>query len=415
MSTITDDAYWNKLDEQVALTTAIKATHSGLGDWNGVLCRAVVEWSNDYYVFQISEILKLDLDDCVFELQTDKYRFIVTGMVTGERNTVNHAEGWHSRHSAGKVDHFCTAGWLVNGISRYRSFYDCGSDRLIRDFFGFQDSFEFNLNQTPYRLLAHGRHVVVEVLRETPYEIYSENVYNIMVAIGFVTGKFIQEHNYTFQLREDDLSSEWLYRRLRSGSSSMYHALTWNAYGYKHLLGQEKADIIYDSKILKPLDTDVLGRLAQLSNNRHAIQYALVLFNEANSDKLSLLVKNSCFYTVLEVLRKYFYQVFKPRLPENYSNLGNIPKFKAVFSQLVSLSDTEEAMLKRRNAILHGEVDDIGGTEMIALMQMQISLIYRLLLAYTGFDGYVINHYALRNQLPDQAFIKLGQADPKRS
>jgi hypothetical protein len=224
-----------------------------------------------------------------------------------------------------------------------------------------------------------------------------------MVALGFVTGNFIQDHNYTFCVNEQ-AALQFLYRRLRQGSDSMYHALTLNAYGYQHLLGRGSAA---KSKMLKPLNAASFGRLAELTNNQHAIQYALVLFNKANSNKLSLLIKNSCFYTVLEVLRKFFHHVFEAHMPKGYSNLGNIPKFKIVFGQLAEVTATEETMLKRRNSILHGEVDDLEGHEMIDLVQMQISLIYKLMMIYVGFDGHVIDHWALRNNQPSRAFVKV--------
>ncbi len=257
-----------------------------------------------------------------------------------------------------------------------------------------------------YRLTCNDAFLIVEALEPVAYPVYAEQVYNIMVALGFVTGSFIQDHNYTFCVNEQ-AALQFLYRKLRQGSDSMYHALTWNAYGYQHLLGRSSAEAIAKSEILKPLDAASFGRLAELTNNHHAIQYALVLFNEANSNKLSLLIKNSCFYTVIEVLRKFFHQVFEANMPKGYSNLGNIPKFKVVFGQLAEVTTTEEIMLKRRNSILHGEVEDLEGHEMIDLMQMQISLIYKLMMSYVGFDGYVIDHWALRNNQPSHVFVKV--------
>ena len=46
---------------------------------------------------------------------------------------------------------------------------------------------------------------------------------------------------------------------------------------------------------------------------------------------------------------------------------------------------------------------------MLAIMEKQISLIYKIVLTHAGFDGHIIDHNAIRNNLPDKAFIKLGR------
>ncbi|MCC8423570.1 hypothetical protein [Mucilaginibacter sp. UR6-11] len=396
-----EETYWELLDEEVKIINALRTKQGGTADLNGEVCQAELDGSVDSPTFKISRVLRLDRDDCIFNLQTESFQLKVTGFITGEHNTVNRAEGWADRHSYGKIDRIQSENWVEDTSGLFRTYYHLKSDRFIYDYFGFKEALSFSINSINYRLLSHDNFLVVETTDPVAHDIYAEAVYNLMVVVGFITGKFIQDHNYTFQ------GKHFLYRRLRQGSDSIYHALTWNAHGYKDMLGREKTKAIADSQMLKALDTDSLGRLAELCNNHHAIQYALVLFNEANSNKLSLLVKNSCFYTVLEVLRKFFYHLFKADLPPNYTSLGNIPKFKAVFGQLAKLTASEETMLTKRNAILHGEVDDLEGSEMVGLMQMQLSLIYRLLLTHVGFNGYVIDHYALRNEQPDNAFVKL--------
>jgi hypothetical protein len=87
--------------------------------------------------------------------------------------------------------------------------------------------------------------------------------------------------------------------------------------------------------------------------------------------------------------------------------MGNIAKFRAVFGQLVSVTDQEIKTLEKRNLFMHGDIENIEGQEMIDIMQMQLSFIYRLLLSYVGFEGFVINHYSLRNESADKAFVKI--------
>jgi hypothetical protein len=401
-----EESYWLSLEAEIEIINTLRAVHRVSAILNGYPCQAELEWAGNKPTLKINHTFNLELDDCIFSLKTDTLDLIVEAMITGRQNTVNVAEGWNNHYSYGKVERIASADWPGDVIGFYRTYYHLLSNRLLYDYFGFKEAINFTANNIEYRLIDHNDFIVVEALDPVAYPVYVEQVYNIMVALGFVTGNFIQDHNYTFCVNEDT-ALQFVYRRLRQGSDSMYHAITWNPYSYKHMLGRDKAEPIANSDILKPMDAASFGRLTELTNNHHAIQYALVLFNEANSNKLSLLIKNSCFYTVLEVLRKFFYHIFEANMPKGYSSLGNIPKFKVVFGQLAEVTIKEETMLKRRNAILHGEVDDLEGHEMIDLMQMQLSLIYKLLMTYVGFDGYVINHYALRNNQPEGAFIKI--------
>ena len=131
-----------------------------------------------------------------------------------------------------------------------------------------------------------------------------------------------------------------------------------------------------------------------------------MLFNEANNNSLSLLIQNNCFYAVFEVLKKFFAEKFKGQLPMGYSNAGNIEKYKIIFSNLISLTDEEFKTLEKRNFFLHGDIKNMKTREMVDIMQKQITLIYRLVFTYIGFDGYIIDHYAMRN-MPERAFIKV--------
>jgi hypothetical protein len=56
---------------------------------------------------------------------------------------------------------------------------------------------------------------------------------------------------------------------------------------------------------------------------------------------------------------------------------------------------------------MHGDIIDIKDKEMVSTMQKQLTFIYKVVLSYTGFDGYIIDHYAIRNNLCERAFIKL--------
>jgi hypothetical protein len=150
-----------------------------------------------------------------------------------------------------------------------------------------------------------------------------------------------------------------------------------------------------------------MSKLTEFIHNNSQIQYALVLFNDTNSNGISLLIKNNCFYIVMEVLRKFFYNIFKPQLPIDYSQKGNIEKFKMVFECFVDISDDEISTIKKRNDFMHGDIEKLEGEEMVEIMQKQLSFIYRIVLSYVGFQGFIIDHYLIRNEQSEKAFIKV--------
>ena len=144
-----------------------------------------------------------------------------------------------------------------------------------------------------------------------------------------------------------------------------------------------------------------------LIHNNNQIQYALVLFNEANSNQFSLLVKNNCFYVVLEVLRKFYYSIYIDRIPKSYTSKGNTDKYITLFKCMIDITNDDEQLIKDRNLYLHGDIKDLEGQKMVNDMQKQITLTYRLILTYIGFNGHIVDHYSLRNNSPENAFLKL--------
>ena len=78
-----------------------------------------------------------------------------------------------------------------------------------------------------------------------------------------------------------------------------------------------------------------------------------------------------------------------------------------MFEAIAPITDEEADLIALRNTFMHGDIKNIEGDEMMRIMHRQISLIYKLLLTYTGFRGHVIDHYFLRNGPVKKAFTKL--------
>ncbi len=397
------------IEDEIKIIRSLDAQQIGVVQFDGASIPARLERKERAFLLAIDEILDFELDGADFLFTTNNIGLVINASVVAHRNSVDPIERTASRYSECKVDSFDSAGFEGEEPAFLRAYYPSKDGRVIYDVLGCKSRAVFAFRGADYFIYVEEDYVVVESAEKIVYEDFSETCYSIMVALGFVSGKFIQNETYVFQSRDraDDFRPNFRYRKLRASSSSMYHALTNNPYGYEHMIGRDYAEKLYEEKTLTPINEKCFSRLVELVHNSSQIRYALVLFNEANSDALSLLVKNNCFYVVLELLRKVFHESFRHELPPDYSNAKNIDKYCLVFERLIQIGEDERNTLKMRNTFLHGDIKDIEGEEMVTIMQKQITLIYRLVLAAVGFDGFVIDHYAIRNGPPAKAFVKV--------
>jgi hypothetical protein len=350
------------------------------------------------------------------EFSNELFSFNLEAIITSRGNKIDVTENSFQEHSEGIIQSFKSKDFDIKNKSRYRAFYKISSSSFFLTYFDdivyetetFSSRGLLNLtindvNFSVYTL--HNDYLIIESTEKINFENFSEYCYNILIAIGFVSGKFFQEEVFIFDIENGSLN-KFCYKHLRNSSFSIYHAITSNPYGYKDFIGQELADKLYNNKTLKPFTSENLSRLTELIHNNEQIQYSLVLFNESNNGNLSLLIRNNCFYIVLEVLKKFFHHIYKDQLPKDYSSRGNTDKYITLFRFLVAISKDDELLLKDRNLYLHGDIKDLEGQKMIDDMQKQLTLIYKLVLTYIGFDNYIIDHYSIRNNAFHNAFVK---------
>ena len=381
----------------------------GTVEYQGKKIDAEIEKKEGAFILRINEIIDFDSDEAEFDFKTEFLHLSLEAFITAHKNSITVANKLMSRYSEGKVNSIKSSSLKSKEPHFLRCNYYLGNNRLLFDYFGFKSSMRVEINGDVLFVSNQENYIVLESAEQCLCDIFSENCYSTMVAIGFVTGNFIQDECHIFQRNNINGKSffAYEYRKLRSSSYSICHALTYNPFGYKDLISQEYAEQLYTNDILKPFDEVSFAKLAALIENSSQIQYALVLFNEANNRSLSLLIKNNCFFAVLEVLRKFFHEKFKDKFQKEHSQKSNIEKYKLVFGNLISLTQSECDTLEKRNVFLHGDIKDMECSEMVDVMYKQVSLIYRLVLSFVGYNGYVIDHYALRNNMPDKAFVKL--------
>jgi hypothetical protein len=396
-------------ENDIQVIKSLQALLPGEININGHDCSGELSYEKGYYNFGFGLIFEDQQDDITFKFHSGQFSLLVKAMVLLRNTSANRTEKYVSRISSGQVRSFVSDGWDTIGKKHYRSYYFTEDKSLLFNTFFVQRGFPVTVADEVLKLSQIGHYLVLESAGETCEQNFSDRCYNLLVALGFVSGCFIQTEEYLFQYPVAPESGMPLlkYRKLRPGFSSIYHAITFNAYSYSHLIGRDYAMKLFHAGTLKPLDAGSIGRLADFSIQNDQIQYALVFFNEANSGELSLLVKNNCFFAILEILKKVFHDLFHDRLPRNFSSRGNIERYKLVFSMLFAINEDEIRLLEKRNVFMHGDVKGMSGQEMTEIMQRQVSLIHRILLSHVGFDGYIIDQFGIRNNTPEKAFIKL--------
>lgn len=326
--------------------TLLQGKFQGIIEYEGGKLNAHFEYNGINYFMTIDEILDFDIIGTNLQFISDNVKLEISATVFAHRNSMDIPKKQFSRYTECKVCTFTSYTWDTS-TSNFTSYLHCSSD-IIYDNFG-TSLLNISVKEIPVTIRYSDNYIVIESDKCILFDLFCEIRYNILVALGFVSGKFIQNEVYTFQKgnKNSEQQPVFKYEKLRQGSSSIYHALTGNPFGYKHLIGKQMAEKLYSEKTLKYLDSQTMSKLTEFIHNNSQIQYALVLFNDTNSNGISLLIKNNCFYIVMEVLRKFFYNIFKPQLPIDYSQKGNIEKFKMVFECFVDISDDEISTIKR--------------------------------------------------------------------
>ena len=389
----------------------LKKVQQGEANYLEITGKAEIERLDQGYLFRVDGTFDLNINDLRIDFFGDWIRLNIIGSLTSTYTNVNVEEKRLVQYSEGKIYSFSNDLW-ADRPAFFQSFYLSKQRHLIHQLCGNADGITFIVCGNMFRVYNQQDYLVIECLEKMAYDIFSEVSYNLLIAIGFITGDFIQDEVFIYQYESRDLSGQDIqgmkYRKLRTGFSSVYHAVATNPYHHSDLVDIKIVKELATNETLNYLDKGIIARLAELSLSKKQIQYALVLFNEANDRNQSLLIKNNCFFAVLEVLKKYFYDLYKTKLPKNYSSQGNINKYLLLFQKVFPITEDELQTIEMRNIFLHGDIMDVSGEEMVAVMQKQITLIYKLVLTHVGFDGHVIDHYIMNKQQSLNPFIKVG-------
>ncbi len=284
---------------------------------------------------------------------------------------------------------------------------------------------------------------VIENLEPTSLEEFNKDSYSIQKGIGFLIGYMPGGQNYIFS------GVNFIYQRLaRKSLKSIFHPVTSNPYSKLH---KEKniADSYYGK--LKVIPIEVISNfITQLRNNE---EYAVaIIFLMEVTDLKSVVSMPGVFSVILESLAniiitkqntiekliadEILFNKIKSDLNavlDNYANtidenaeikfrrkinglsnsinhkrLTNAEKLRQPFDQLqIKLSSEDEAAIDFRNDLLHGNILMINETtrtskeidnKMLFASAKLYTLISKLILKNSGYNGYIINHAKFYNK-----------------
>ena len=293
-----------------------------------------------------------------------------------------------------------------------------------------------NYDITHYKNNANS-YFVIENLEPRSLDEFERDSYTIQKGIGFLIGYMPGGENYIFSCEN------FIYRRLsRKSLKSIFYPVTSNPYSKLY----DKKDIaeIYYGK-LTVIPTRVISEfLSQLHKNED-FSVAIIFLMEVSSlksvvsmpgvfsvileslancitikqNKLEKLItdkdiNDNILYDLNTVLDKYASKIesnaeikIRRRLsdfnkPINYKRLTNAEKLREPFDQLkIKLSREDEKAIDYRNDLLHGNILMNNDTKrssqeidnhMLYISAKLYTLISKLILKKSGYNGYVINH-----------------------
>lgn len=309
------------------------------------------------------------------------------------------------------------------------------------------DCVRLSVNKKNYDITQHKNkdksYFVIENLEPTPLAIFEEDSYAVQKGIGFLIGYMPGGQNYIFS------GENFVYHRLsRKSLKSIFHPVTSNS--YSKLRNEIKIADEYFSK-LKVIPIDVISDFISQLRNNEDFSVAIIFLMEVTSLK-SVVSMPGVFAVILESLANIIIikqsrqekliddeQLFKKiqtdlntvidcyadkidenaeikirrrindlNKPINHKRLTNSEKLRAPFDQLkIKLSVEDELAIDFRNDLLHGNIlmnnDTLRKSEEINNKMLYASaklytLLSKLILKNSGFNGYVINYGKLHNK-----------------
>jgi len=302
------------------------------------------------------------------------------------------------------------------------------------------DCVRLNVNKNVYDITQHKNneisYFVIENLVPISLDDFEKDSYAIQKGIGFLIGYMPGGENYIFS------EENFIYRRLsRKSLKSIFYPVTSNPYSKLHK-EKEIADSYY--RKLKLIPKEVISDFVTQLRNNEDYAVAIIFLMEVTHLKsvvsmpgvfsvileslANIIITKQCELEKLITNKKVFENIktdlnkvidsytckigeyaevkIRRRInelnkPINPNRLTNAEKLRVPFDQLkIKLSKEDEKAIDFRNDLLHGNIlmnDDSKRTskeidnKMLYASAKLYTLISKLILKNSGYNGYVIN------------------------
>ncbi|MFC4740447.1 hypothetical protein ACFO3U_10625 [Flavobacterium ponti] len=318
------------------------------------------------------------------------------------------------------------------------------------------DCVRTSVNQNRYDITQYKNkdksYFVIENLEPSSLEVFEKDSYAIQKGIGFLIGYMPGGQNYIFS------GENFIYKRLaRKSLKSIFHPVTSNPYSKLH---KEKniADNYYGK--LKVIPIEVISNFIIQIRNNEDFSVAIIFLMEVSHLK-SVVSMPGVFSVILESLaniitkkqtkleklitEEQLFENIKSDLntvidsykgkidenaeikirrrinelnkPINPKRLTNAEKLRQPFDQLkIKLSCADEAAIDFRNDLLHGNIlmnnettrtsKEIDNKMLYASAKLY-TLLSKLILKNSGYNGYVINHAKFYNKNSKEEYFEI--------
>jgi hypothetical protein len=318
------------------------------------------------------------------------------------------------------------------------------------------DCVRTSVNQKKYDITQYKNkdksYFVIENLEPSSLEEFEKDAYAIQKGIGFLIGYMPGGQNYIFS------GENFIYRRLaRKSLKSIFHPVTSNPYSKLH---KEKniADSYYGK--LKVIPLEVISNFITQIRNNEDFSVAIIFLMEVSHLK-SVVSMPGVFSVILESLaniitkkqtkleklitdEQLFENIktdlnkvinsYKGKIDENAEikirrrinelnkpinpkRLTNAEKLREPFDKLkIKLTHEDEAAIDFRNDLLHGNIlmnnettktsKEIDNKMLYASAKLY-TLLSKLILKNSGYNGYVINHAKFYNKNAKEEYFEI--------
>ncbi|WP_278010977.1 hypothetical protein [Flavobacterium gyeonganense] len=282
--------------------------------------------------------------------------------------------------------------------------------------------------------------LIIQSKKKQSYEEFSDKVFSIRIALGYVTGHLAGDEGYFFSYSRKEMKNfkHFYYRSLRSEIITLMNPLNSNPFAWIRN-NKKVANKYYNEKCLETMSIENFSNLCNLLVSNDDFTATLLLIIE--SSKASLIFRPSGYSIALETLsdivigdenyklspitskpdnkkfRKELNEVLdkhsvkesfkdiktlKGRI-EHINQMTNGERLKAPFSVLgINLLQEDLNVISSRNDFLHGRVPDfknLGVSRSINLKDNDLyyasvrlyTLINLLIFKMVGYKGYVLN------------------------